>query len=165
MPASTYYDKIGGTEFHYGPRSRPNEDHNHWGTNKLINKIQSLSLEWFNLQTTVPKLAINDMSLPYGGGFDINGLWNYAKGHDTHRLGECVDIQSKEMKGERWIDKKPYNGWYDEGEVFFDDNKNGICDSYHIKIFRIMVQQNKITNVILEFPNEEGKEHWHLITR
>lgn len=35
-------------------------------------------------------LGINDMSLPWGGLFDICGDWE--PGHDTHRIGTAVDM-------------------------------------------------------------------------
>jgi len=162
LPESPYYDKIGGTDFHYGPRSRPDEDHNHWGTISFVNKIKALCLAWYAIFSNNSKLQINDISLPMGGKFDINGKW--AGDHDSHRRGTNADIKSWNiMLGERWIDKKPYNGWYDEGEIFYDKNQNGICEPYQLKIFRMKIQQNNITNAILEFPNVEGKEHWHII--
>ena len=44
-------------------------------------------------------LAVIDMSLPFGGGFDIRGGWDQdisgqsgAAGHEFHRLGKSVDF-------------------------------------------------------------------------
>lgn len=159
LPESIFYDKIGGTESHYGPRSRPNEDHNHWGTKELINKIQSLCLEWFNLHTTVPKLAINDMSLPYGGIFDFEGNWGPP--HNFHRIGTNVDIRSKEMIGDRFKDSN-VNGEYDLGEPIIDDlNGNGIWEGGELIIFKQKAEKFfKVVNY--ETIPITKNAHWHL---
>jgi len=38
-------------------------------------------------------IYINDMSLPYGGLFDIQGNWRPP--HDTHRTGRNADISGR----------------------------------------------------------------------
>jgi hypothetical protein len=38
------------------------------------------------------KLRINDMSLPWGGLFDIGNNWSNVPGHNTHRIGRNADI-------------------------------------------------------------------------
>jgi hypothetical protein len=92
LPVSTYYDKIGGTDNHYGPPSRPNEDHNHWAQQNVNENIKQTAILWFNNFPKEAKLNINDISLPYGGKFDVNGKW---KGdHSEHRTGEDIDIRT-----------------------------------------------------------------------
>lgn len=166
LPASSYYDKIGGTDKHHGPPSNPNDDHNHWGTNEFNNRIESMSLAWLNLFSNEPKLQINDMSLPYGGLFDINGQWNSASGHDTHREGTNADIKSWNMIGEKWKEKGKVNGWYDEGEEIINDDGDGIFEPYQLGEFRMIASNKKgikFYRVILEYPGIQSKEHWHLI--
>ena len=38
------------------------------------------------------RIRINDISLPYGGKFDINGSW--SGGHEAHRSGRNTDISA-----------------------------------------------------------------------
>ncbi len=100
LPISSYYDKIGGTDKHYGP-PRTREDHNHWGQAILINSVEKIGQE-FNRYYPNLKLQINDISLPMGGGFDVKGGWDYdinigckKIGHCEHRVGLNADISYK----------------------------------------------------------------------
>ncbi|MEW7292118.1 hypothetical protein [Aquimarina sp. 2304DJ70-9] len=61
---------------------------NHWGTPKTISTLQSIANEYFN--QTGHKLYFNDMSLKWGGVFDIKG--GYSPSHFEHRNGRQVDI-------------------------------------------------------------------------
>ncbi|MFZ1083250.1 MAG: hypothetical protein WAO19_15160 [Candidatus Kryptoniota bacterium] len=42
-------------------------------------------------------LSINDMSLPWGGAFDIKGTWNVNTFHTYHRVGLSVDFNRNGM--------------------------------------------------------------------
>ena len=42
---------------------------------------------------TSPRLCINDISLPFGGLFDINGNWR--RPHGSHRMGVDIDIATR----------------------------------------------------------------------
>lgn len=42
---------------------------------------------------------INDISLEYGGMFDVNGQWNTNGGHSSHRIGTDVDVRSELPSG------------------------------------------------------------------
>jgi hypothetical protein len=67
----------------------------HNGTQTLITDIQTVASMYFAQSKNPPgqSLGINDMSLPWGGLFDINNIWAVApKGHKSHRLGNGVDI-------------------------------------------------------------------------
>lgn len=88
--ASNYYKKVGGTPYHHGP---PNweEDHNHYGTSDLIDAIYAIALNYVDRGGEI--IWINDMSLPWGGLFDINGDWEPP--HDSHRIGENVDLAGR----------------------------------------------------------------------
>lgn len=91
LPASGDYDQVGGTANHPGP-PMPNESNtNHWGTQALIDSIIDLATAYNNRFANGPNLGFNDMSLPFGGLFDINGNW--ATPHRTHREGHNVDLR------------------------------------------------------------------------
>jgi hypothetical protein len=77
-----------------------------YGTQKTLTRLQTISGAYFKL--TKRKLSINDLSLPWGGLFDLCGTWNPADkcgdplhgGHGTHRLGTDADINRTDGGGE-----------------------------------------------------------------
>lgn len=159
LPSNNFYDPIGGTEWHLGPPKNV-LDHNHWGVNSLIRAIIQLSSSWYGLFSNVPKLQINDMSLPYGGKFDCFERWKI--GHSNHRIGENVDIQSSQMQGERFYDKNR-NGWYDQGiDSLFDKNNNGQFDAGQLGVFRNIAFQKNFGTVNYETDPVTKQPHWHL---
>jgi len=85
--APTIYTKVGGTEAHHGPPGWT-EDHNHWGKDYLVNAITLMA--YLYVDTIGEIIRVNDMSLPYGGLFDIYGNWRPP--HITHRMGQNADI-------------------------------------------------------------------------
>lgn len=98
LPDNTPYLKVGGRCNHYGPRLAAdpthancrNPDNNHYAP---LGVILSTQLIAFAYQDSFPNeyvLRINDISLPYGGLFDINGTWKPP--HNSHRTGEDVDV-------------------------------------------------------------------------
>ncbi|CUT05727.1 hypothetical protein [Candidatus Kryptobacter tengchongensis] len=97
LPESPYYLKVGGTKYHHGP-PRYQDDHNHWGRDYLVQALQLIAQEYFDSVGEV--IRITDISLPYGGEYDICGTWNYMDvcdrapngGHSSHRRGENADI-------------------------------------------------------------------------
>ncbi len=106
LPNSADYVKIGGTIEHRGPPGFTT-DNNHYGTATLAAAIQVISAE--HRRTFTQLLKINDMSLPFGGGFDIYGRWHTdidvpgcrqpGFGHCTHRLGQDVDVDDLTADG------------------------------------------------------------------
>ncbi|GAB4245863.1 MAG: hypothetical protein Kow00109_21900 [Acidobacteriota bacterium] len=48
--------------------------------------------DWGSGQSPPARMVINDMSLPWGGLFDLNCRWNDADGNQSHREGRNVDI-------------------------------------------------------------------------
>jgi len=62
---------------------------NHFGTQALLTAIQNIATEYNTLHPN-KKLRINDMSIEYGGKFDISNNWR--GGHSSHRLGTNADI-------------------------------------------------------------------------
>ena len=67
---------------------RPAHPDNHWAMEDVIGYIQQMSSEYDTYYNAT--LGINDMSLIYGGLFDISADWNIP--HSLHRLGRSVDI-------------------------------------------------------------------------
>ncbi|MGH2569296.1 MAG: hypothetical protein ACRDGA_13240 [Bacteroidota bacterium] len=75
---------------------------NHFGTRSMIDSLQLALLDFFAWSGTPVEeggvgtylvLNINDMSLVFGGLFDICSTWQ--RGHTYHRTGASVDINSK----------------------------------------------------------------------
>lgn len=81
LPAGDLYNLSGATDYH-------SFEHNHFGTAKTRDAVSKMTLEFFN--AFGKKLGINDMSLPSGGLFDIEGNWQTP--HLSHRRGASADI-------------------------------------------------------------------------
>ena len=59
----------------------------------------------FYPNTAIPdgeKLRMNDMSLIYGGKFDLCNNWGADCSHAEHRVGINCDLGSSNVPGERW---------------------------------------------------------------
>ncbi|MCX7829776.1 MAG: hypothetical protein N2445_01765, partial [Acidobacteria bacterium] len=73
-----------------------NPDQNHtdecafYGASFMVSLITQLSEEYYNYRNQHVGLSINDMSLKYGGVFDLNN--DCLNPHWRHRTGESVDI-------------------------------------------------------------------------
>jgi len=84
---------------------------NHYGTANLVSKLKALADSVHADSSFV--LRINDMSLKFGGPFDINNDWDTP--HITHREGVSADVDDVDANGktirkkylERWL-KKPF---------------------------------------------------------
>lgn len=61
---------------------------NHYGTDSTIVSVNYMANDYLGETGTI--LGINDMSLPWGGLFDVNENWSAP--HSWHRIGESVDI-------------------------------------------------------------------------
>jgi hypothetical protein len=92
-PNTEHYDRVGGTSTHP-------EHLNDWGHPELVQKIQEAA-RLYHLATG-DRSRINDMSLQYGGRFDIAGAWGGS--HHEHRFAD--------------VDTRPYN-WSDRGRAAF----------------------------------------------
>lgn len=90
------YDLIGGTAEHHGPPGYA-ENHNHYSTVEVRTNLQNIAAEYRRQFPNEVVLQINDMSLPYGGGFDVRGRWERdivpGGAHQTHRNGRSVDLR------------------------------------------------------------------------
>jgi hypothetical protein len=74
------------------------DDHNHWGVQAAVDSLQQIAIAWRQQFPQELILQINDVSLPYGGLFDVNGNWH--RPHGTHRTGRDTDIRT-ELPGSR----------------------------------------------------------------
>jgi len=102
LPGGANYNKIGGTCKHHGPGGDggcATPDNNHWATANVIDTMTSIANVWASQFPNEPRLSINDISLPLGGGFDaFDGQWEAdlvpGRGHETHREGMDVDVRT-----------------------------------------------------------------------
>lgn len=102
LPERSYFDKIGGRCEHHGPSDKSlqeiplecrSPDNNHWGVPFTIIALDSIAANYRRLFPTDEMIKINDISLPLGGRFDINGQWSGNTYHEFHRFGRDVDIR------------------------------------------------------------------------
>ena len=78
---------VGGNTTGHGGNSN-----NHWMTPNAANKFAQ-AVRLFNSTTSRQgKIAVNDMSLRYGGTFDINRNWRPP--HHKHSRGTAVDVRA-----------------------------------------------------------------------
>jgi hypothetical protein len=94
MLPSQSYDLIGVTLKHKS---------NHWATQSFAVKLRQVANAYF-LQygsSASPKLAINDISLPDGGLFDVEGDWRTP--HAEHRVGTVADIRTPPVAREKML--------------------------------------------------------------
>jgi probable HAF family extracellular repeat protein len=76
------YELVGDNNFH---------PENHYGIPDFNSALQSLAGD-YAAKYPGSKLAYNDMSLAFGGVFDLNRSWNSILGHAEHRLGINADL-------------------------------------------------------------------------
>ena len=89
------YEKIGGTPEHLGPPSSTT-DNNHWGKPSVIQALKDIAAA-YDLIPFLGPIKYNDISLPWGGGFDVDGNWGAdlaASNHSGHRIGKAADVRS-----------------------------------------------------------------------
>lgn len=93
LPESEHYTKVGGTAIHHGPPIYLEEDNNHFGNQTTIQTLENIAKSWHTQFPNEHTLYINDISLPFGGLFDVNGNW--LPEHSSHRTGMDVDIKTE----------------------------------------------------------------------
>lgn len=81
LAAGQFYALTGSTGSH---------PDNHYGTNTTVSNIQVIARDYFENSEEGVKIGINDMSLIWGGLFDIDGNW--VSPHSLHRIGKSVDV-------------------------------------------------------------------------
>lgn len=69
--------------------------HTHHGTIKTIAALKELAARWRATHPDSYKLAVNDISLPWGGTFDLKGDWNHNASHFNHSFGIAADISKR----------------------------------------------------------------------
>jgi hypothetical protein len=96
LGTSLYYELVGAPNNHAGTNdpcrtNPPTSLHysNHYGTRAMLAAIDSIARNYNRLHPGV-RLRINDMSLEWGGLFDINNNWQ--RPHAEHREGKSADI-------------------------------------------------------------------------
>jgi hypothetical protein len=157
----TDYDLIGGTAEHHGPPTYA-DNHNHFATADVRTNIQRIATEYHRQFPDELVLQINDMSLPLGGRFDIDGHWQGNSNHQYHRQGTDVDIRSTSIPDDDRYKDANRNGRYDLGEpITFDLNGNGQYD-YTNSAFEEICIDNDVRRPRLEHPGVPGREHYHL---
>ena len=157
----TNYDLIGGTAEHHGPPTYA-DNHNHYAIADVRTNIQSIATAYHQQFPDEVVLQINDMSLLYGGRFDINGLWSGNSDHQYHRQGTDVDIRSTSIPDDDRYRDVNRNGRHDRGEpITIDLNSNGQYE-YTNTAFEQICSDNNVQRVALEHPGVSGREHYHL---
>ncbi len=81
------YIHVGATSRHENSNS-----YNHWMRSGPAYGIWGAAQDYLAAHPEQGKLALNDMSLPYGGLFDISGNW--AASHWEHSNGKSVDVRA-----------------------------------------------------------------------
>ncbi|MBP7796129.1 MAG: hypothetical protein KA059_05065 [Elusimicrobiales bacterium] len=81
LTAGSGYNLVGETDSH---------PYNHYGTKLLIDTLISIANEYKSNFPEAEPLNINDMSLIWGGLFDVNNNWKPP--HNLHRCGNQADI-------------------------------------------------------------------------
>jgi hypothetical protein len=105
LSSNAHFVKVGGTCNHHGPRvdgSYPDcrtPDEDHYGDSLLVSYIPSIA-DSFASKYPNKSIEVNDMSLKYGGKFDINGTWLAdSLNHAEHKLGVNADLPIKFWNG------------------------------------------------------------------
>ncbi len=73
---------------------------NHYLTWDAAYKMFEISSRYQRIWPTAPKLTLNDMSLKWGGKFDLDGNWETSiNRHAEHRVGSSSDIRANGVAG------------------------------------------------------------------
>jgi len=96
LGVSADYSLVGGTTTHPS---------NHWGTATALTNLPLIASDYLNQfpDTVVPDgvLRYNDMSLIWGGKFDLDHDWGNGD-HVEHRIGINCDVYSANVPTSRW---------------------------------------------------------------
>jgi len=93
LKAGTGYTLTGTTTQHPSPS-------NHYVTSEFQAQLIKIGQEWYDTCSNSEALSYNDMSLPWGGLFDVSGKWSTP--HKEHRFGNNADVSKKWVrKGNR----------------------------------------------------------------
>jgi hypothetical protein len=107
---------------------------NHFGETTLINVLKELADTAYSEQSY--KLRFNDMSLIYGGPFDITNNWNTP--HQNHREGVSIDVSSTAVTDDGSngsITEKQLYEWFSElTQVFTYSIENEVQSARHYHV-------------------------------
>jgi hypothetical protein len=84
---------------------KPAHPNNHYFYQIAVDSLVKAANEFAKAEwNTSGKMLLNDMSLEWGGLFDINGSWGTP--HSLHRVGRSVDIENLVMVSIDTVDQK-----------------------------------------------------------
>jgi hypothetical protein len=93
--------EFGTGDYWYLSGSIPNHPSNHWCVQTMKDSLSAALNDFYDWSGSKEgkdqyiKLGVNDMSLTWGGLFDIDGDWNIDNpSHSFHRVGLSVDINN-----------------------------------------------------------------------
>ncbi len=69
---------------------------NHYATINTVAAISALGKQWRKTHASANKLVFNDMSLKWGGLFDVFGNWTGS--HSNHSFGTALDLSKRCVK-------------------------------------------------------------------
>ncbi len=121
LPQSPEYILTGANSLH---------PFNHYGTTTTVNSMTGLATAWNEEHPDANKLVVNDMSLKWGGRFDVLGNW--IGSHSNHSFGIAADISKRCVKKSNrgalilLMDKHGFDVW-SEGDTIKEQNH------YHIQ--------------------------------
>ena len=87
---------------------------NHYGIPLAVSSVPQICNAYIAMYPGATKPEINDMSLPYGGKFDVDHDWSTSNAnHGEHRVGRNVDFETVGI---------PTSRWEALNEIFFNNN-------------------------------------------
>ncbi|MEX1136003.1 MAG: Ig-like domain-containing protein [Balneolales bacterium] len=109
FPEGSYYQLTGADEAH---------PQNHFITNERArDHLITASAEFARASwNTSGSMRINDISIEWGGLFDLNQAWTNGRGHNSHRTGKDVDLENLVNSG--------YNGYRYSSHYGYRKRKN-----------------------------------------
>lgn len=115
------YSLTGGDQWH---------PDNHSITPQFEAQLQQIGLEWRKACPNSASLLYNDMSLPWGGVFDLNRDWKSP--HKSHMFGNNADISKKWVrKGDR---AKLLGIMCQYADVHSEGDASGETPHYHLTL-------------------------------
>lgn len=121
LPQSSLYISTGSNKLH---------QFNHYATTTTVAALVDLATQWNLQHPGANRLVFNDMSLKWGGRFDVLGNWRGS--HSNHSFGFATDVSKKCVKKSNrgalilLMDNLGFGVW-SEGERFREQNH------YHIQ--------------------------------
>lgn len=92
---------------------------NHYGTSSTVGRVTAAAQDYF--EETGVAIGINDMSLIWGGLFDINSDWSTP--HSKHRVGKSIDVDhygADEKKLNRIMEEKYRCSRYEVSRIHYE---------------------------------------------